>query len=146
MATNVASRLNGRVHSNKTFTGSRRGLHWRWTVRCRRGVQGAMLVPAYGMEVRMGADRVVGRTTRVGAPGTLQARLQLAERCLQEVEERYALATSAALEGIYEWDLEAGRLILTERAKEFFALAGDELTPAAWNARVHPADYPAYVA
>ncbi|MGE5668599.1 MAG: GAF domain-containing protein, partial [Betaproteobacteria bacterium] len=65
---------------------------------------------------------------------------------MQEVEERYALATSAALEGIYEWDLEAGRLFLTERAKEFFALAGDELTPAAWNARVHPADYPAYVA
>ena len=65
-----------------------------------------------------------------GEVAALRARLESAERCLREAEERYALATSAALEGIYEWDLEAGRLFLTEQAKTFFSLAGDELTPA----------------
>jgi len=84
------------------------------------------------------------KQTNTGKQTTLQARLQDAERRLREFEERYALATSAALEGIYEWDLEAGSLFLTERAKEFFALAGDDLTPAAWNERIHPDDYLGY--
>jgi PAS domain S-box-containing protein len=86
-----------------------------------------------------------GRTPkRAAKPVAPQARLRQAERRLREVEERYALATSAALEGIYEWDLAAGRLFLTERAKEFFALAGEDLTPAAWNARIHADDYSGY--
>lgn len=92
----------------------------------------------------MGAQRNSGKPTRIGELTTLRARLQRAERRLREAEERNALATSAALEGIYEWDLEAGRLFLTERAKEFFALAGDDLTPAAWNARIHADDYAGY--
>jgi len=89
-------------------------------------------------------SRAVGRMApRTGQP-TLRARLEAAERRAREVEERYALATSAALEGIYEWDVGAGKLLLTERAKAFFALAGDDLTPAAWNARIHPDDYAGY--
>ena len=48
------------------------------------------------------------------------------------------------MEGIYEWDVAAGRLFLTERAKSFFAFAGDDLTAAEWNARVHPDDYAGY--
>jgi PAS domain S-box-containing protein len=92
----------------------------------------------------MGDQGNDGKATRSGDPATLRARLQRAERRLREVEERYALATSAALEGIYEWDLDAGRLFLTERAKEFFALVGDDLTPAAWNARIHVDDFPGY--
>ena len=63
---------------------------------------------------------------------------------LRRSEERYALATSAAVEGIYEWDVEGGRLFLTERAKAFFSLQGAQLTPAAWNVRIHPDDYPGY--
>ena len=59
-------------------------------------------------------------------------------------EERYALATAAAVEGIYEWDVETGTLFLTERAKAFFAFPDDSLTPGAWNARVHGEDYAGY--
>jgi len=66
------------------------------------------------------------------------------EQGLRKSEERYELATSAALEGIYEWDLAAGTLFLTNRAKEFFSLSDEHLTPAAWNVRVHAEDYPAY--
>jgi two-component system, NtrC family, sensor kinase len=79
-----------------------------------------------------------------GDPAGLLARLVRAEARLHDVEERYALATSAALEGIYEWHIDAGRLILTEQAKRFFALADDRLTPAAWNARIHPDDFAGY--
>ena len=71
-----------------------------------------------------------------------------AQRRTQEVlrrsEERYALATSAATEGIYEWNVASGALFLTERAKAFFSITGHELTPAAWNTRVHADDFPAY--
>ena len=74
----------------------------------------------------------------------LRARLAEVEGRLHEVEERYALATAAALEGIYEWDLAAGRLLLTVQAKQFFALGGDALTPDAWNARIHADDYAGY--
>ncbi len=63
---------------------------------------------------------------------------------LKRAEQRYALATSAAIEGIYEWDLETGSLYLTERAKSFFSLPSGELTPAAWNGRIHGDDYPGY--
>ena len=63
---------------------------------------------------------------------------------LRKSEERYALATSAAVEGIYEWDVAAGTLFLTDRAKEFFSFSGDTLTPAEWNARVHRDDFKRY--
>jgi len=63
---------------------------------------------------------------------------------LKTSEERYALATSAAVEGIYEWNLQTGELFLSDRAKAFFAFPAQELTPAAWNQRIHGDDFPAY--
>ena len=92
----------------------------------------------------MDARRNNGTPSQTGELPELRERLRETEQRLREVEERYALATSAALEGIYEWDVVAGRLFLSEHAKAFFAFAGDELTPAAWNARVHGDDYPSY--
>ena len=81
---------------------------------------------------------------RSGDPDGLASRLARAEARTRDVEERYALATSAALEGIYEWVIDAGQLVLSERARQFFALADDHLTPAAWNARIHPDDFAGY--
>jgi PAS domain S-box-containing protein len=63
---------------------------------------------------------------------------------LKTSEERYALATSAAVEGIYEWNVQTGELFLSDRAKAFFAFPAEELTPAAWNRRIHGDDFPAY--
>jgi PAS domain S-box-containing protein len=85
-----------------------------------------------------------GRAVRmVGSTGDI-TELKRAEDALRKSEERYALATSAAVEGIYEWDVETGTLFLTERAKTFFSFPAEALTPAAWNARVHGEDYPGY--
>jgi PAS domain S-box-containing protein len=63
---------------------------------------------------------------------------------LRRSEERYELATSAAAEGIYEWDVPAGSMFLTEQAKAFFAFSGEALTPNDWNVRVHPDDFAGY--
>src|SRR5262245_3346113 len=85
-----------------------------------------------------------GRAVRmIGSTGDITALKQTAES-LRRSEERYALATAGAVEGIYEWDLETGSLFLSQRAKDFFSLAAEQLTPAAWNMRVHAADYPGY--
>ena len=62
----------------------------------------------------------------------------------RRTEERYALATSAAVEGIYEWDLETGSFFLTDKAKQFFDIPAERLTPAAWNRRIHGDDFPGY--
>jgi PAS domain S-box-containing protein len=66
------------------------------------------------------------------------------ERALRESEERYALATRAATEGIYEWNVESGALFLSDRAREVFGLPPGELRNTNWNERVHPDDMPAY--
>jgi len=63
---------------------------------------------------------------------------------LKTSEERYALATAAAVEGIYEWDVQTGELFLSDRAKDFFAFPAEELTPAVWNRRIHGDDFPVY--
>ena len=85
----------------------------------------------------IGLRRQDGRVYRVvGSTGDITA--------LKQAEERYAVATSAAVEGIYEWDLTTGSLYLTDRAKAFFSIEGEQLTPAAWNTRVHAEDYPGY--
>ncbi len=85
-----------------------------------------------------------GRAVRLtGSTGDI-SELKRVEQALKESEERYALATQAATEGIYEWNLEAGTLFLSDRSKAFFAVSGDKLTPATWNKRVHGEDYHGY--
>jgi PAS domain S-box-containing protein len=79
----------------------------------------------------------------VGSTGDITEWKQV-EQALEESQERYTLATQAATEGIYEWNLETGLLYLSDRAKVFFAVEGDALTPAAWNARVHGEDFQGY--
>jgi PAS domain S-box-containing protein len=66
------------------------------------------------------------------------------EKGLKISEERYALATSAVAEGIYEWSIDTGALFLTDHAKSFFSIADEKLTSEVWNRRVHPEDMAGY--
>jgi PAS domain S-box-containing protein len=100
---------------------------WRWARQ-----HGVALRDRRGRAVRM-----------IGSTGDITD-LKRAEDALRKSDERLALATSAATEGIYEWDVETGELFLSERARQFFGIRAEKLTPAAWKMRVHAEDYPGY--
>ena len=94
----------------------------------------------HGMAVRDETGRAVRMIGSIGDITELKER----ESDLEHSEQRYALATSAAVEGIYEWDVTSGALFLTDRAKEFFAFPEQVLTAAAWNSRIHRDDFKGY--
>lgn len=57
-------------------------------------------------------------------------------------EERYALASLAAQDGTWDWDVSAGTVYFSPRWKLTLGYAEDEIgsSPAEWLDRVHPAD------
>ncbi|MEK7754651.1 MAG: GAF domain-containing protein, partial [Acidobacteriota bacterium] len=85
-----------------------------------------------------------GRAIRmIGSTGDI-TELKRAEEALKQSEERYALATRAAAEGIYDWNVETGELYLSDKAREFWGFAPGTLKNQDWAALIHPQDYPAY--
>lgn len=61
---------------------------------------------------------------------------------LRESEERYALASMAAHDGTWDWDVSAGTVYYSPRWKQTLGYADDVIgdRPAEWLERVHPAD------
>ena len=100
---------------------------WRWARQ-----HGIAIRDARGRAVRM-----------VGSTGDITA-LKRIEQALRESQERLILATQAATEGIYEWNLANGSLQLSGRARDFFAVRDDALTPTTWNKRIHREDFEGY--
>src|SRR5438270_2267992 len=71
------------------------------------------------------------------------------EGALRASDERYALVTEAAAEGIYDWNIDQNRLWASQRLVELFgwdsAGSGAGERPSQdWNARVHPDDFTSY--
>jgi len=100
---------------------------WRWARQ-----HGVALRDARGRAYRM-----------VGSTGDI-TELKRVEEALRESEERHAFAMRAAVEGIYEWNVETDALFLSDHAKAFFAFPAEKLAPKDWNTRVHPEDLDAY--
>ncbi|RKS68056.1 diguanylate cyclase (GGDEF)-like protein [Motilibacter peucedani] len=69
---------------------------------------------------------------------------QLAEG-LRSSEERYALASAAANDGLWDWDLSAGAIYLSPRWADLVGVPAGALStgPHEWLGRVHPDDLPA---
>src|SRR5262249_4448922 len=63
---------------------------------------------------------------------------------LRSSEERYALASDAVVEGIYEWDISTNALWVSDRLIEIFGFEGRKLTAGDWNRLVHPEDFERY--
>ncbi|HEX9943463.1 MAG TPA: EAL domain-containing protein [Thermoanaerobaculia bacterium] len=63
---------------------------------------------------------------------------------LRESEERYSLAARGANDGLWDWDLKAGRVHFSPRWKSMLGLAEAEVSdrPEEWLDRIHPEDLP----
>ena len=85
-----------------------------------------------------------GRAIRmIGSTGDI-TELKRTEEALKRSDERYALATRAATEGIYEWIIDTGDLYLSDRAREFWGFPSGPLKSSDWNSHIHPEDYAGY--
>jgi PAS domain S-box-containing protein len=65
-----------------------------------------------------------------------------AELALRESEERLRLAFAGAQEGVWDWNLETGAVVYSERWKRMLGYADDEIEPhvRAWERLLHPDD------
>lgn len=75
----------------------------------------------------------------------LESEIGRATEALRTSEERYALATKAAHEGLWDWDLQKGRIYYSKQWKKMIGFREDEdeceNIPTTWLNRVHPEDY-----
>lgn len=65
-----------------------------------------------------------------------------ADLALREREERLRLALAGAREGVWDWNLETGEVVYSERWKQMLGYADDEIEPhvRAWERLLHPDD------
>jgi two-component system sensor histidine kinase/response regulator len=67
---------------------------------------------------------------------------QITEERLRDSEERFQLATQAADEGLWDWNLRTGEVYMSARWKALLGYQDDEIpnTLESWTNRVHPGD------
>ncbi|CAK0741927.1 diguanylate cyclase [uncultured Gammaproteobacteria bacterium] len=127
-----------------------------WLNACLKGQAGGMPLP-FHMEHRVrsedsgwrwllcrgvAVDNEDGKPVRlVGSIADITDR-KLAEQCLRQSEERYALAAAASNDGLYDWDLRTDTIYYSLRWKSLLGFAEDEISdsPREWLDRVHPDD------
>jgi adenylate cyclase len=59
-------------------------------------------------------------------------------------EECYGLVTEAISEGVYDWHVSTGALLITGQLAICVGLSPSELTAQEWNQRIHPEDLDSY--
>jgi PAS domain S-box len=85
--------------------------------------------------------KVGGRELVLGMDREATARLH-AERALRESEERWQLAVAGSNEGVWDWNIETGRVWFSPRWKGILGYADDELPNHrnSWVEHIHPED------
>jgi PAS domain S-box-containing protein len=64
------------------------------------------------------------------------------EDALRESEERLRLAFAGAQEGVWDWNIETGQVVYSDRWKEMLGYRDEEIAPhiSAWESLLHPED------
>ena len=70
-----------------------------------------------------------------------------AELSLRESEQRYSLAVRGANDGLWDWNLRANEIYLSERLKAIAGYLDGEIgiNPSEWLGRIHPEDHPIFL-
>ena len=117
-----------------------RGSHWSCEYRFRDKTDNYRWVLDHGTFVR---DEY-GTPHRMVASIRDITELKQVEAALRESEERHALVTEAATEGLYDWNVAIDQLYVSPRLNEIFRFESGMLRSTEWYARVHPDDAERY--
>ena len=90
------------------------------------------------LEVGLHSIRIGGRRLLMVVGRDITERVQ-SETALRESEERYALASRGANDGLWDWDLRAGKIHLSDRWKAIIGYKPDAVgsDPKEWLGRIH---------
>jgi diguanylate cyclase (GGDEF)-like protein/PAS domain S-box-containing protein len=90
----------------------------------------------------LGAAVVGLHRVRVRRLARRQGELVRINEALHESEERYAVASQGANDGLWDWNLKSGRVYYSSRWKSMLGYAEDEIgdRPEEWLGRIHPDD------
>ncbi|MFQ5973473.1 MAG: PAS-domain containing protein, partial [Alphaproteobacteria bacterium] len=82
------------------------------------------------------------------AVGTDITELKQQQAALRESEERYALAMAGANEGLWDWKPESNEIVISDTMRSLLGLdtLDRTITPADWEARIHPDDLEQHLA
>jgi diguanylate cyclase (GGDEF)-like protein/PAS domain S-box-containing protein len=71
---------------------------------------------------------------------------RISERLLRASEERYALASQGANDGLWDWDIDDNRLYTSLRWQEILGYGDEDVgdSPEKWLSRIHPDDEPGF--
>jgi len=88
--------------------------------------------------------------TPIKAVGTVHDITEQKEvyRKLEESEQRWSFAIEGSGDGVWDWDIPAGKVLFSKRWKEMLGFADEEISDALdeWTSRVHPDDMPQVMA
>lgn len=108
------------------------------------GVDGPRTLLSLKTPLRDASGKVIGLC---GVSRDISQR-QASEARLRASEERLRYAFEAANEGLWDWDIERGRAVLSPRYYAITGYTADEVTPdvAFFRSLVHPDDWPTFTA
>ena len=107
---------------------------------------------SFGFELAVSENLIVAVACEpIGTDGLLVTHTDMTEArrtetALRQSEERHALVTAAATEGLYDWNIETNDLYVSPRLNDMLMFESGDLRSEVWYARVHPDDRDGYLA